>query len=61
MFRQKSYINIIFLDIIHRPIYILEHNGSETGFCLHLQVKPTHLGPTDRASPYLQTPVPTPR
>jgi hypothetical protein len=47
------------------------HNILETGFCLclqvkpthlgptalspDLQVKPTHLGPTDRASPYLLT------
>jgi hypothetical protein len=33
----------------------------ETGFCLRLQVKPTQLGPIDRASPYLWTPVPIPR
>jgi hypothetical protein len=30
-----------------------------TGFCLRLHVEPTQLGPIDRASPYLQTPVPT--
>jgi hypothetical protein len=54
------------LDIIHRPVsikkhrpvYITKHNVSEAGFCLHLQVKPTQLGPIHRASPYLQTPVP---
>jgi hypothetical protein len=35
-------------------LYIfLKHNVSETGFCLHLQVKPTQLGPMNRASPYL--------
>jgi hypothetical protein len=34
---------------------------SETGFSLHLQVKPTQLGAIDRASPYLRTPVPAPR
>jgi hypothetical protein len=28
---------------------------SETGFCLRLQVEPTHLGPVDRASPYRRT------
>jgi hypothetical protein len=38
-----------------------KHNVSETRFCLHLQVKPTQLGPIDRASPYLRTPVPAPR
>jgi hypothetical protein len=29
-----------------------KRNVSETGFCLRLQVKPTQLGPIDRASPY---------
>jgi hypothetical protein len=37
----------------------LKHNVSETGFCLLLQVAPTELGPTDRASPYFRTPAPT--
>jgi hypothetical protein len=31
------------------------YNVSETGFCLHLHVKPTQLGPIDRASPYLRS------
>jgi hypothetical protein len=31
--------NVMFLDIIHRPVYISKHNVSETGFCLRLQVK----------------------
>jgi hypothetical protein len=52
-------VNIIFLDIIHRPFYLLKHNISETGFCLHVEVKPTQLGPVNRASPYLRTPAPT--
>jgi hypothetical protein len=39
--------------------FISKHNVSETGFCLRLQVKPTQLGPIDRISPYLRTPVPT--
>jgi hypothetical protein len=43
----------MFLDIIHRPLYISKHNVSETGFCLRLQVKPTQLSPIDTASPYL--------
>jgi hypothetical protein len=38
------FINITFLDIIHRPIYISKHNVSGTGFCLRLKVKPTNLG-----------------
>jgi hypothetical protein len=32
-----------------------KHNVSETGFYLRLQVKPTQLGPINRASPYLRT------
>jgi hypothetical protein len=27
---------IEFLDIIHRPVFYLKHNVSETGFCLRL-------------------------
>jgi hypothetical protein len=42
-------------------VYFSNHNVSETGFRLHLQVKPTQLGPIDRASPYLWTPVPASR
>jgi hypothetical protein len=38
--------------------YIFQNiNVLETGVCLHLQVKPTRLGPVDRASRYLQAPV----
>jgi hypothetical protein len=36
----------------HSPVYFLKHNVSETGFCLRVQVKPTQLGPIDRASVY---------
>jgi hypothetical protein len=53
--------NIMFLDISHRPVCSTKHNVSETGFCLRLHLKPTQLGPIDRASPYLRTPVPAPR
>jgi hypothetical protein len=35
------------------PVYITKHSVSETWFSLRLQVKPTQLGPIDRASPYL--------
>jgi hypothetical protein len=43
------------------PCFYLKHNVSETRFCLRLQVEPTQLGPIDRASPYLRTPVPAPK
>jgi hypothetical protein len=39
---------------IYRPVYIWEHNVSGTGLYLRLQVKPTQLGPIDRASPFLR-------
>jgi hypothetical protein len=39
------------------PVSLSKHNVSETGFCLHLQVKPIQLGPIDRATPYLRTSV----
>jgi hypothetical protein len=51
--------NIMFQDIIHRPVFIQKHKVSETGFCLRLQVERTQLGPTDRASPRLRTSAPT--
>jgi hypothetical protein len=42
-------ITITILDIIHRPVFCLKLNVSETGFCLRLQVEPTQLCPVDRA------------
>jgi hypothetical protein len=55
----------MFLDIIHRlvfclkcrPVYtrISKHKVSETGFYVRPQVKPTLLGPIDRASSHLRT------
>jgi hypothetical protein len=49
------YINVTIkiLDIIHRPVFYLEHNVSETGFCLLLQAEPTYLGPIDGAGLYI--------
>jgi hypothetical protein len=38
-----------------------KHNVSGTGLYLRFQVRPTQLGPVDRASPYLRTSVPIPR
>jgi hypothetical protein len=42
-------------DIIYRPLFYLKHGFSETGFCPRLQVEPTQLGLTDRASLCLLT------
>jgi hypothetical protein len=52
--KYKYYVSL------HYPSshFYLKHNVSKTGFCLHLQVKRTPLGPIDRASPYLRTPAP---
>jgi hypothetical protein len=46
----------MFLDIIHGPVYIPEHNVSEARFFLRLQVKPFKLDPVETASPYLSLP-----
>jgi hypothetical protein len=41
---------ITILEIIHRPVFYLKHDVSETGFCLSLQVNTTQLGSIDTAS-----------
>lgn len=48
----------VFLDIIHvlflfktSSCFYLKHDISENGFFLSLQVEPTRMDPTDRASP----------
>jgi hypothetical protein len=56
---QTLNTDIMYLDIIQRPVYISKLNVSETGFCLRFQVKPTQLSPIYRASPYLRTPAST--
>jgi hypothetical protein len=51
LWRWYITITITILDIIHNPVYYLKHKISETGFCLLLQMEPTHLVPVDRAGP----------
>jgi hypothetical protein len=46
-------ITIIILDIIHRPVFYLKHDVSETGFGLRLQVEPTQMGPMCVSGPVL--------
>jgi hypothetical protein len=48
----RWYINITItiLDIMHRPVFYLKHDVSETGFCLRLQVEPTQLCAIAKAS-----------
>jgi hypothetical protein len=41
------------------PVSLTKHIVSETGFRFRLQVKPTQLGPIDRASLYLHTKIET--
>jgi hypothetical protein len=36
-------------------VFYLEHDVSETEFCLRLQVEPTQMGPIQRASLYVRT------
>jgi hypothetical protein len=50
LWRWYINITITILDIIHRPVFYLKHDVSETGFCLHLRVELTQLGPIDTAS-----------
>jgi hypothetical protein len=42
----RWYINIAItiLDIIHRPVFYLKDDVSETGFCLCLQLEPVQVG-----------------
>jgi hypothetical protein len=42
---------------MYHPVFYLKHYISESGFCLHLQVETTYLGPIDRASLYVWAPV----
>jgi hypothetical protein len=44
------HITITIVDIIHRCVFSLKQNVSETGFCPRLQVHPTQLCLTDRAN-----------
>jgi hypothetical protein len=41
--------NIMFLDIIHHPVYISEHDVSETGICLRLLSPEIGTSPIDGA------------
>jgi hypothetical protein len=44
----------IFLNAIHCPVFYLNDNVSDTGFCLFLQVKPIQLNLTYIVSTYLR-------
>jgi hypothetical protein len=44
---------VLFLPKIS-PCFIWKHNVSENIFNLRVQIKPTQMGPIDRASPYLR-------
>jgi hypothetical protein len=35
---------------MYRPVFYLEHDGLEAGFCSQLQVEPPQVDPTNRAS-----------
>jgi hypothetical protein len=63
--RIKRFIQFgwFFNEVQYFPFWILKIYVCTVmlpaGFCLRLQVKPTQLGPVDRASPCLRTPAPT--
>jgi hypothetical protein len=48
VYKDVSETNVMFLDIIHRPVFILKQHFS-TWICHRLQVK-SQLDPIDRAS-----------
>jgi hypothetical protein len=50
LWRWYINITITILDIIHRPVFYLKDNVSETGFSFRPQVEPTNLGPKDGAT-----------
>jgi hypothetical protein len=58
------YVSLLYrsscLYLKHCPFLFYTQDVSEPGFCLRLKVRPTQLGPIDRASSYLRTPAPTP-
>jgi hypothetical protein len=53
LWRWYINITITILGIIHRPVFYLKHDVSETGFCLRLQVEPSQLVSVVRASLFL--------
>jgi hypothetical protein len=46
--------------IIHRRVFHLKHSVMQIGFCLSLQVEPTHMGSIDGASLCVRTAATTP-
>jgi hypothetical protein len=50
---------IVFLNIIHHPLFIYNTQSFGDWILLRLQVETTHFGPIDRTSPCLRTPAPT--
>jgi hypothetical protein len=41
------YITVTFLDMIHRPVFYLKHDVSDTGICPRPQMESTQLRPID--------------
>jgi hypothetical protein len=50
LWRWYINITITILNNIHRPVFYLKHDVSDTEFCLRLQVESTQMCPVDRAS-----------
>jgi hypothetical protein len=48
-------ITIITVNIIHRAIFYIKHDVSETGFCLCLAMESTQLESKDKISRCLHT------
>jgi hypothetical protein len=54
-FTLSNLVGITFPDIIHRPIFNLNYNVSETVIYLHFQVEPTRLRKIELVSVSLNT------
>jgi hypothetical protein len=48
-------LTITITDIVHRLVFYLKHEVSETGFCLRLQEESTKLGPIEMPADRRQT------
>jgi hypothetical protein len=60
LLRWELNITIAFLNVVHRLVFYLKYDASETGLFLRLQEAPTQLDPIERASPCPLTPPRTP-
>jgi hypothetical protein len=54
--RDCECVTVTIMDVINRHVFYLKQNVAVTGFCLRVQVEPSHEGPVNRAILCLRTP-----